>query len=258
MMTLRRKLIAAVGFALAAVSTLNAQGFVGSVELTKSLPNHFSISAEGEYRTLDGMDHTDRWAVEVGVAYKPVKFLKVAAGYKFMQQQTLAGETKSGLTYPRYWVDKHRAYIGAQGEVKLFKHLSVSLRERYQFTNRPDMLVPRFLDSEPMGNKHVYDRTTHVLRSRLELEYSFYKKCRFTPFASAELFSTLSSRNNTTGESLGGDAADKWRFTAGCAYRINKQNSVELFYRYNTNTGGTDADDDAAAHLIGVTYSLKF
>ncbi len=115
--------------------------------------------------------------------------------------------------------------------------------------------MPRFDEGEPDGNKTVDAKSKHVLRSRLQVSFKPYKKCRFEPYASYELYSLLHTQNHTEHAGTGGKAVDKWRITAGCSYKINRHNSVELFYRY---VHATDPDEYDAANQIGVSYSLKF
>lgn len=81
-----------------------------------------------------------------------------------------------------------------------------------------------------------------MLRSRLEAEYNI-RKSRFTPFASYELYNSLSS----------GFSRDKSRWTVGTDYKFNKRHSLSLFYRYID----TQDDDDPSTHIIGIGYKFK-
>lgn len=231
----------------------SAQGFVGSAEAKLPLPAHFDVSADVEYRTTDRLKHTDRWGVGAAIGYKPVKPLKLAVGYNFYQQFNPASTDRKDRDVNRYWEAKHRLSLSATGTLKLWK-LEISLRERYQFTYRPDMLVPRFDEGVPAGNKTVDSTSKHVMRTRLQVSFKPYKKCRFEPYVSAELYSLVAGYNHTEKRDIGSNGTDKWRFTAGSSYRINKRNSVELFYRYSQVN---DPDELDAAHQIGVSYSFR-
>lgn len=81
----------------------------------------------------------------------------------------------------------------------------------------------------------------HVLRSRLKAEYNI-RMSGFTPFASCELYNSLS-----------GFTHEKTRWTVGTDYRFNKRHSVSAFYRYIDRSD----DDDTGGHVIGVGYSFK-
>ena len=53
--------------------------------------------------------------------------------------------------------------------------------------------------------------------------------------------------------------AEKWKFTAGYDYKINKKNKVSLFYRYTTeNIFDEEGADDPNGHLVGLGYKFDF
>lgn len=250
---MRRLIIAAVA-ACATFCYLSAQGFSGEASVKYGTPLHFDVSAGLEYRTTDGFKDTDQWSAEVGLSTKITKWLKAGVGYSFIQDHYPASVSKAGYDVNAYWATKHRVYAGLTGSLKVWK-FELSLRERYQFTHRVPMDVPRFDQGTPAGNKHVDAMDKHVLRSRLELSFKPYKKCKFEPYVSYEVYSLLKSVNQTENVSTGGKFADKQKATVGCSYKINKHNSVELYYRY---VHTSDPDDLDANHLIGVGYSFKF
>ncbi|MDE5900275.1 MAG: DUF2490 domain-containing protein [Muribaculaceae bacterium] len=254
-----KALTAAVAAMVCAISA-QAQGFSGEASVKYATPLHFDVSAAVDYRTTDNFKDTDQWGLEAGIAAKPLKWLKVGVGYNFIQEHfPSAVSNNQKYDVNAYWTTKHRVYAGLTGSLKIWK-FTLSLRERYQFTHRPGFEVPRFSvdDGTPAGNKSVDRKDKHVLRSRLELSFKPYKKCRFEPYVSYEIYSQLYSvkddnKNGTITE--GGRISEKQKLTAGCSYKINKHNSVELFYRY---VNASDPDDRDASHLIGAGYSLKF
>lgn len=71
------------------------------------------------------------------------------------------------------------------------------------------------------------------------------KKCKFTPFASAELYNDLEN----------GMHFEKVRFTAGSSYQLNKHNSFELFYRYIHAPQSGSYED--RGNIIGIGYTFK-
>ena len=68
------------------------------------------------------------------------------------------------------------------------------------------------------------------------------RKCPVDPYLSAEYGCGL---NYTT---------NKWKFTAGADIKLNKQNKIDVFYRYQTE----DDEDEPNGHFIGVGYNLEF
>lgn len=251
-----KRLILAIALAGAALGA-EAQTLLAGAEAAKKLPMNFSLSAGLEYRSQQWFSHSDQWSVDAALGYKPVKPLKLSVGYKFIQAYTPETVDRKGRNVSDHWVGKHRISVSATGELKLFGRLTLSLRERYQYTYRPLLQVPRFdlTDGTPDGNKTIEKKSKHVLRSRLMAEFKPYKKCRFTPYVSWELYSLLGETDHTAGISSGAQFNDKWRLTAGSSFRIDKRNSLDLFYRYCRNA---DADENDEPHTIGLTYSFKF
>lgn len=251
------KLKSYIGILFLVLSTpLSAQTLLGGAEVGHKFGFGLNVAAGVEYRSADWVSHNDQWSAEVSASYKPLKPLKIGVGYKFIQAQNLASKT-SNYEIPAYWVNKHRVSVGLTGEWKPVKALTLSLRERYQYTYRPEMQVPRFdvEDGAPAGNKTISAKSKHILRSRIMAEVKPSKKCRFTPFWSFELYSLLADINHTKDTDGNSCFCDKWRMTAGTGFKINRSNSLDVFYRFAKTT---DADEFDSPHTIGVVYSFKF
>lgn len=233
----------------------SAQTLLVGGEAGFKLPLGFSAGAGLEYRTQQWLRHTDQWSAEASVGYKPLKFLKIGLSYKFIQAQSLESVTSNGYTLPAYWNNRHRLGAGVTLTWKPTKKWSLSLRERYQFTARPSFLVPQFTHTDaPWGNKTVSSKHQHLLRTRLQAEFKPRKKSRFTPFASFELYSRLKEENLTKSTNLGGRFCEKFRACVGTEFKISKQNSLELFYRYAHDL---DIDDNDSPNTIGLVYSFS-
>lgn len=250
------KLRVILASALMAVSVAaGAQTLLGGAEIGHKFAFGLNIGAGVEYRSADWFKSSDQWSAEVSASYKPVKPLKIGVAYKFIQAHTPAQQT-SNYDVSAFWSSKHRVSVGLTGEWKPLKVLTLSLRERYQYTYRPEMQVPRFDldDRAPAGNKTVGAKSKHILRSRVMAEVKPSKKCRFTPYWSFELYSLLADVNHTK-ETKGAAAfCDKWRVTAGTGFKINRHNSLDLFYRFAKNA---DEDELDSPHTIGLVYSFK-
>lgn len=230
----------------------SAQTLLGGAEFSAKLPKSFSVDAGVEYRSADWFKHSSQWSAEASVGYKPIKWLKVAAGYKFIQEWEPEGVTSNkGKAYGDYWNSKHRVSVGATGSLKLRK-FTLSLRERYQYTYRPSHVIP-FLDSDD-GNRTINAKSSHILRSRIQASYKPKKKSPWEPYVSFELYTMLSDVNHTEDTTEGAKFYDKIRATAGCEYKINKHNTLELFYRY---TRSVDPDENDSPHTIGLVYSFS-
>lgn len=234
----------------------SAQTLLGGAEFSAKLPKKFSVSAGVEYRSTNWFDNTDQWNIEAAAGYKPLKWLKLSAGYKLIQAWNPAGETKKGYAYKEYWDNKHRANISVSGSLKLGR-VELSLRERYQYTFRPSHDIQRYENdsySIKDGIRTINAKSSHILRSRLQAEFKTGKKSPWKPFASFELYSMLADVNHTENRSDGAKFYDKLRAAAGCTYKINKHNALELFYRY---TRSVDPDENDAPHTIALVYSFS-
>lgn len=243
-MKLRNLLVAAL---LSVAATAMGQTLLGGAEFSHKFVFGLNMGAGLEYRTADWLKHTDQWSAEISASYKPLKPLKVGVSYKFIQAQTLRG-----AELPAYWANKHRVSLGVTGEWKPVKLLTLSLRERYQYTYRPEFSVPYLEELD--GNKTISAKSKHILRSRLMAEWKPKKKCRFTPYISYELYSLLADVNHTKDRRDPAKFYDKGRLTVGSDFKIDRHNSLDLFYRW-ANTA--DADEMDSPHTIGLIYSFK-
>lgn len=244
----------AIAVAVLGAVAAPAQTLLGGAEISKKLPAGLSIGAGVEYRTMEWLRHTEQWSAEASVGYKPLKCLKLGVAYKFIQAQTPSGFNDDGYGMPSYWDNKHRVSVSLTGQWKPWSKLTLSLRERYQYTYRPSHLIPQFNEGIPWGNKTINEKSSHILRSRLQAEFKPRKKSRWTPFVNFELYSQLKEVNHTRDKREGVRFCEKWRLAAGTELKLDKRNSLELFYRYANHS---DPDDADSAHTIALVYSFS-
>lgn len=199
---------------------------------------------EGEYRTNDGMSSTERWTLGAGLDYKFCPYFKMGVSYKFIDRQVDSRTTKKGNIVESYWQPRHRFAVDATGSYK-FGRLKLSLRERYQFTHNTEQTVAKFDgdDGTRKSDEVIEAKDKQVLRSRLKAEYDI-RKSAFSPFVSAELYSSLDD----------GLSTEKMRFTIGTDISLSKRHSINVFYRY-VDSHNADEDD---LNVIGVGYKFKF
>ena len=280
------KRILGTGCLLLATSAMVAQSDFGvwtSVEGSTKLNKKLELSLEGEYRTQDMSTMTERVSGAVNLSYKDknfLPFLKADVGYTYMYMQYM-GETEvkyqtdeDGLLtdVPKhmnvdaaYWTARHRATASLTGSFK-WGRAKFSLRERYQYTYRMAAECARerwyydpfhtitgspeyYLDTDPESEDYSYmtdekkAKSDHKLRTRLQVSYDI-KKCPFEPFAEIEIYNQL---DNTF-------ALDKVRYSVGTEYKINKQNKLKVYYRYQDY-----ADiDEVSGHVLGLGYAFEF
>ena len=257
--TLPIALLALMLLPLGAAAQSDDTGLQASIGVEKKLTKKWNVGIEGELRTRDDSKQYDRWSVGLSTSYKVAPWLRASAGYTFLYDNTertsyydetdskvIDGDAEAGdpKKYARYWQPRHRFNVGLTGSVKA-GHVKFSLRERWQYTYRPEHTVDQrwsYLSEAWDGKQHTYSgKGKNVLRSRLQVEYS-RKKLPVTPYASAELFNAWS--------------VQKVRYTLGLDYKPSKHHTLSLFYRYQ-DVNNDDDDNEPNRHVIGAGYTLK-
>lgn len=238
-----RRLLSSAAFAAIALAA-SAQALWTSAEFKAPVGKHWAFDAEAEYRTTGQLKNTARYSGGAGAEYRLRQF-RAEAGYVYIYQHNLSGYTRKGNFIPGYWTNRHRAYAGVSVRWKVGR-VELSLRERYQFTHRVGRWVPKYgADGVTQkADEWIAPKDRHVLRTRLGADWSIRKKCPFKPYGTVEFYDDL----------WGAFSLEKIRFTAGCDYKINRHNSVGLYYRYIHTT---DAANPDRGHVIGVGYSFK-
>lgn len=218
-------------------------GLWTSAEVKKKIFPGFDASLEGEFRLRDNMKTVERWGGTAELSYKPVSFLKASAGYTYIHYNHPEKTTKKDNYIPEYWSPRHRFSAALTGSYK-WHRFELSLRERYQYTYRVGLSVPKYNLEEQVrkSDEEISAKSIHVLRSRLQVEYDI-KKNPFKPYTSCELY-----------HSLTGEGFEKIRWTLGTSYKLNKKNSFDLYYRYQNKSD----EDETDGHVIGVGYLFKF
>ena len=224
-------------------------GLIAGAEVEKKVNKQLSVGIEAEMRTRNNLKTMDRWKFGIGADYKLMKGLKLSAGYNLLNQNFREDiDLKSSGDYthwrPSYWGIKHRFYAGLTGQYKFGNDLKLSLRERWQYTYRPEKTVQRWdFDDDTWEDKIRKGKGKNLLRSRLQIEYD-KKHALLTPYASMELYNAW--------------GIEKIRYTLGTDINLSKQHSLGVFYRFQ-NMKHVDADDyDPDMHYLGLGYKFKF
>lgn len=224
-------------------------GLIMSAEAEKKLSKKVSVGAEVEMRTRNNFKTMDRWTVGLSAEYKPIKYLKLAAGYTLLNnnfREDISYNTSGSYNNwrPSYWGVRHRLNASVTGTYKFQNGLRVSLRERWQYTYRPEKTVSRWdFDNSWWEDKVRKGKGKNQLRSRLQVEYD-KKLALFTPYASAEFYNSW--------------AVEKVRYTVGTDIKLDRQHSLGVFYRFQ-KMHNVDADEyDPDMHYLGIGYKFKF
>ena len=224
-------------------------GLIVGAEAEKKINKKWNVGIEAEMRTRNNFKTMDRWKFGIGTSYKLTSWLKASAGYDLLNTNFREKISyKSSGAYnnwrPSYWGVKHRFHAALTGSYKFSNNLKLSLRERWQYTYRPEKTVERWdFDNEQWEDKVRSGKGKNQLRSRLEVSYD-KKRALFTPYASMELYNSW--------------AIEKIRYTVGTDIRLSKQHSLGVYYRFQ-NMKNVDEDDyDPDMHYIGLGYKFKF
>ena len=261
---------------LAPLCNANAQGgedefgIWATVEASKKINKKFKFVADAELRTYDFVNNVERVTVGAKFEYKILKWLKANVGYSFMythepEETSIKDqvEDEEGNVFNEYnidheyWTIRNRFYLTASGEYKVGR-FEFGLRERLQYTRtssatvnetkyRYDLGMDPILSTE--DNEWIVTTEPELkdakhnltLRSRLSVKYDI-PNCKINPFASVELYTRLDEWKG----------CDKVRYRIGGSYKINKKNSISLYYLYQD----VNDIDEADGHAIGVEYSI--
>ena len=250
MLKIKNSLLTVIA-ALALATPAAAQsegGMLIEADAEKKITKDLSIGIGGDFRTREDFTTVDRLSLGVKADYKLTSWLKADAGYKLLNtnfREKYDYKTSGAYNHwrPAYWGTKHRFYASLTADYKPLKHIRLSLRERWQYTYRPETTVDRWdYDEEQWEDKVRSALGKNQLRSRFQIEY-LPEKSLFAPYGSAELYNAWS--------------VEKQRYTVGTGIRLSKHQSLNVFYRYEKHNG-TDDDSDPDMHYIGVGYKYKF
>jgi hypothetical protein len=217
-------------------------GIWTSVGLEKKLFPNFNVSAGGEFRTQDNTQKVERWSGNLGVSYNVFKHLEAAAEYVYMYNNIKGRTTSKGNYVSSYWTPRHRFNLSLEGDVDA-GNFNFSLRERYQYTYRPEKSVSKYdADGSQKADEIVTGKGTNLLRTRPQIKYNI-PHSKFKPYASVEFYHSLKDF-----------AIDKTRIKAGTSYKLNKRNVFDFYYLFQNKAD----DDEPRGHFLGLGYTYKF
>lgn len=239
-----------VAFLMAPLSAL-AEGDDWGLELSAGanykVTKRLNLSLKGELRTRNDFQTLSRWNIGFDAAYKLCPYAKVSAGYSFLidnNREKFSYDDISGEVTrwrPSYWGTRHRVNVSLTGSIDCGR-FTFSLRERWQYTYRPDKSTRRYdFIEEEWEDRVVNSSAKNVLRSRLLVEYDI-PGVKIDPYVSAELFNSWELEES--------------RFAVGADWRITKKHAVGVYYRYQLVKKNNPADRNM--NMLGVEYKFKF
>ena len=284
-----KKILFAAALALCSATSAIAQSDFGvwtEIGVEKSFNKKFSLEASVEDRMANNATQPQRWNAAIGGSYKPLKWLKLGAGYVFIYNRNFQeteekykendeGEIVLGKDDKPiiegynvdhgYWRPRHRAYFDVQGKVDVGR-FSISLRERYLYNYyvETEALRDKYRNpSQPgySGNlypfngmefmKYEQEMDTKKAKSkhslRTRLQVEYdIKGVPLTPFVSCELTNELSNAMQY----------DKVRAQAGVEWKINKKHILSGAYLYQNEN--QEIGPNESLHAIKLGYKFKF
>lgn len=253
--------------------------------------DRFVLGAGISYRLYQSLDKKFSLKANVGFDYLWINNLKEKDNKYFKADDDLVedgyfneGDLKGYNITDKYWRKRFKINPGLSINYSPNKRWSFTLKEIVQYSHYCDatttrtkwrvdeynstvnddetinwIISPYYYDDNYTGEddldaegnvigKHLdkseitkvrKDRT--ILRSRFSVSYDI-KGFPIDIVASVEYGCGLNYKSN------------KWKFTGGYDYKINKNNKLSLFYRYNTE----DDDDEVNGHLVGLGYKIDF
>ncbi len=213
---------------------------------TKSFDHNLSLIFDEEIRSAP----SHRSHTTVALSYTPIPYLNIYAGY------TLKLYGNQGWSDVNKFL-RHRANLLFTGQVKVGQW-NLSLREGVMMEAR--------LDEVDLRTTNAVD---WILRNRLQAVYAIPE----TPLSivgKLEMLNTLNTPveyiNSIAGDKKYGQYICEWRPEAGLQWKINKQHSLTLTYRYNyfynrkikiEDTGDVQLTNDySVKHLMILAYKM--
>ena len=224
-------------------------GMVLSAEAEKKIDKNLSVNVEAGMRTRNDFKTMDRWSIGIGASYKLTSWLKADAGYILLDQNnrektTYKASGAENKWRPSYWGIRHRVYASLTASHTFSNNIKLSLRERWQYTYRPETTTQRWdYDEEEWEDKVMSGKGKSVLRSRLGIGYD-NKRALLAPYAHIELYNAW--------------GIDKVRYTVGTDIRLSKKHTLTAFYRFQDIRNASAEDYDPDMHYIGIGYKFKF
>jgi hypothetical protein len=218
-------------------------GVYTSIDIVKTVSNRLCIGAGAEYRSHDNAKTTDRYSFGISADYKLSPWLSVGAGYDLLKdniEKYSYSETLIPQKYVKYWRPRHRFHVDFTGKLS-YKNIRMSLRERWQYTYRPQKTVDGQYDYGIGGDDDVAviypGAGDNVLRSRVKLEY--VNRTFITPYASVEMYN--------------GWEVEKMKYIVGTDFNVSAMHKFSLYYMYQAVS-----TSDPNIHVVAAGYKFSF
>lgn len=284
-----KKILFAAALALCSATSAIAQSDFGvwtEIGIEKSFNKKFSLEASVENRMANNATQPQRWNAAIGGSYKPLKWLKLGAGYVFIYnrnfqevEEKYKEDDEGELVLDKagnpivvgynvdhgFWRPRHRAYFDVQGKLDVGR-FSFSLRERYLYNYYMQTETMRDKYRNPVqggytGPSYEYDGMNFMKFEqepdikkakskhalRTRLQVEYnIKGLPLNPFVSCELTNELDNAMKY----------DKVRVQAGTEWKITKKHILTGAYLYQNES--QEIGPNSSLHAIKLGYKFKF
>ena len=190
------------------------------------LNKKINLVIDEEFRLRENYQRINLFYTNVGIDYKLNKFLKISPTYRIIQKKKLDGN----YSY------RHRLMIDVTAKKKI-KKITLSERVRYQ------------IEVQDFYTSKKGTLPEHYLRLKTDVKYDIGN--RITPYYSIEFRYQI---KNPRGDGpLFDNGFHRVRNVLGAEYEINKKNSVNLYYLFQTEFNISTPE---SIYILGIGYSL--
>lgn len=220
-------------------------GMIMQAGVQKRITKRFSATLNAELRLRNNFKSIERWSLSPMADYKLTGWLKADAGYMLLRTHfpQTHNNTIIGKDFLRsgYWDIKHRFYTSLTGTYKPSKNITLSLRERWQYTYRQGISISQWeTGSQSVEEIAIPSFHHHQLRSLLQIQY-LPPKSPLTPYANVELFNAMD--------------LEKILCSIGTNIKISDRHTLRVYYHYkHLYVNGTKSTAPPDLHYLGIAY----
>ncbi len=215
-----------LGFSPLLAQVRQDAGMWATLSIQHALNKKINLVIDEEFRIKENYQRINLFYTNVGIDYKVNKFLKISPTYRTIQKKRLDGN----YSY------RHRLMLDVTVKKKI-KKITLSERVRYQIE------VQDFYTSKKGKFPEQY------LRLKTDVKYDIDKK--ITPYYSIEF--RYQTRNPRGDGPVYDNGFHRVRNVLGAEYEINKKNSINLYYLFQTEF---DISTPESIYILGIGYSL--
>ena len=204
----------------------NDAGMWATLSIQHPLSKKINFVIDQELRLKENYQRINLFYTNVGIDYKLNKFIKISPTYRAIQKKRLEG------TYSY----RHRLMLDVTVKKKL-KKFTLSERVRYQ------------AEVQDFNTSKKGKLTEQFLRFKTDLKFTSTEK--ITPYVSCELRYQIHAPR---GDGPRYDNSfHRIRNVLGIEYELNKKNSVNVYYLYQTEFNISTPE---SIYILGIAYTL--